>query len=260
MASLANLLASRDRKFFDLFERSAQNAVHTAELLAEMLGEFPEKAHLSKEILLAEQEGDKITHEIVNRLNETFVTPIEREDILGRWIAYDMFHDTLVWAYANEPFAQAEWRPFTDNDYVDVRIRLEEIPVRPFGKELLRDVVRRVAGARRMDSAQMWLSQLRWDGVPRVDRYVHEYLGAVDDAYGVAVGRYAWSAMAARVVSPGCQTDMAVILVGEQGARKTSAIKAVAPHPDMYTTLSLHEHEDNQSRRLRGKLVVLLAR
>lgn len=180
---------------------------------------------------------------------------IEREDILGRWIAYDMFHDTLVWAYANEPFAQAEWRPFTDNDYVDVRIRLEEIPVRPFGKELLRDVVRRVAGARRMDSAQMWLSQLRWDGVPRVDRYVHEYLGAVDDAYGVAVGRYAWSAMAARVVSPGCQTDMAVILVGEQGARKTSAIKAVAPHPDMYTTLSLHEHEDNQSRRLRGKLV-----
>jgi len=89
MASLANLLASRDRKFFDLFERSAQNAVHTAELLAEMLGEFPEKAHLSKEILLAEQEGDKITHEIVNRLNETFVTPIEREDILELASALD---------------------------------------------------------------------------------------------------------------------------------------------------------------------------
>jgi len=47
-----------------------------------MLHEFPEKSHLSKEILLAEQEGDKLTHKIVQRLNETFVTPIEREDIL----------------------------------------------------------------------------------------------------------------------------------------------------------------------------------
>lgn len=82
MASLANLLASRDRKFFDLFEQAAQNAVRTAELFDEMLREFPEKAHLAKEVQLAEQEGDRITHAIVQRLNETFVTPIEREDIL----------------------------------------------------------------------------------------------------------------------------------------------------------------------------------
>jgi len=82
MASLANLLSSRDRKFFELFELSANNAVHTASLLLEMLQEFPEKSHLSKEVLLAEQEGDKLTHKIVQRLNETFVTPIEREDIL----------------------------------------------------------------------------------------------------------------------------------------------------------------------------------
>ena len=89
MASLANLLASRDRKFFDLFELSANNAVRTAELLEEMLREFPEKAHLSKEILLAEQEGDRLTHEIVQRLNQTFVTPLEREDILELASALD---------------------------------------------------------------------------------------------------------------------------------------------------------------------------
>jgi uncharacterized protein Yka (UPF0111/DUF47 family) len=89
MASLANLLASRDRKFFDLFEQAAQNAVRTAELFHEMLLDFPDSAHLAKDILLAEQEGDRITHAIIQRLNETFVTPIEREDILELASALD---------------------------------------------------------------------------------------------------------------------------------------------------------------------------
>lgn len=180
---------------------------------------------------------------------------IEREDVIGWWVAYDAFLDALVWAEGSEPFGEARWRQFTDTDYVDVRCVLEQKGFKPFGKEMLRDVVRRVAAGRAMDSAQTWLTRLEWDGVPRIERYCHEYLGTVDDAYNRAIGRYAWSALAGRVMSPGCQADMAVILVGDQGARKTSAIKAMAPHPTMYTTLGLHEKEEDQSRRLRGTLV-----
>src|SRR6476619_8554304 len=46
-----------------------------------MMGKWPDEGALSREILLAEQEGDRITHDIVRRLNTTFVTPIDREDI-----------------------------------------------------------------------------------------------------------------------------------------------------------------------------------
>src|SRR5690349_6391864 len=46
-----------------------------------MMNTWPESEGLSREILLAEQEGDRITHDIVRRLNTTFVTPIDREDI-----------------------------------------------------------------------------------------------------------------------------------------------------------------------------------
>src|SRR5438093_4696824 len=74
-------LAPRDRTFFDLFSQSGQNALRAARLLQEMLTKWPDDAGLGREILLAEQEGDRITHEIVQRLNATFVTPLDREDI-----------------------------------------------------------------------------------------------------------------------------------------------------------------------------------
>jgi predicted phosphate transport protein (TIGR00153 family) len=74
-------LLPRDRTFFDLFIEAGQNSVRTAKLLDEMMHTWPESENLSREILLAEQEGDRITHDIVKRLNSTFVTPIDREDI-----------------------------------------------------------------------------------------------------------------------------------------------------------------------------------
>jgi predicted phosphate transport protein (TIGR00153 family) len=74
-------LLPRDRTFFDLFIEAGQNAVRAAKLLDEMMQTWPESENLSREILLAEQEGDRITHDIVKRLNSTFVTPIDREDI-----------------------------------------------------------------------------------------------------------------------------------------------------------------------------------
>jgi len=76
-------LLPRDRTFFDLFIEAGRNSVHAARLLDQMMGVWPDDTGISREILKAEQEGDRITHEIVKRLNSTFVTPIDREDIYG---------------------------------------------------------------------------------------------------------------------------------------------------------------------------------
>lgn len=47
-----------------------------------MLRGFPDTKGLARDILICEQEGDRITHDVIQRLNNTFVTPIDREDIL----------------------------------------------------------------------------------------------------------------------------------------------------------------------------------
>ena len=81
MSRLSQVFVPNDRQFFDLFEEAAGNIVRAADLLDQMMSTFPERSGLARDILICEQEGDRITHDIIHRLNQTFVTPIDREDI-----------------------------------------------------------------------------------------------------------------------------------------------------------------------------------
>lgn len=76
-------LLPRDNTFFDLFAEAGQNTLRSSRMLDQMMREWPEDTGLGREILITEQEGDRITHDIISRLNATFVTPIDREDIYG---------------------------------------------------------------------------------------------------------------------------------------------------------------------------------
>jgi predicted phosphate transport protein (TIGR00153 family) len=76
-------LLPRDQTFFDLFTSAGQNSVRAARLLDRMMQSWPEGEGLAHEVVEAEHEGDRITHDIIKRLNTTFVTPIDREDIYG---------------------------------------------------------------------------------------------------------------------------------------------------------------------------------
>jgi hypothetical protein len=81
MARLSQLFAPREREFFDLFEEAGANIVRATELLERMLQQWPDHGELARDVVVCEQEGDRITHDIIQRLNSTFVTPIDREDI-----------------------------------------------------------------------------------------------------------------------------------------------------------------------------------
>ena len=64
-------------------------------MLEELLDRWPDHGELAREIVICEQEGDRITHDIIQRLNQTFVTPIEREDILDLVSALDDIVDYI---------------------------------------------------------------------------------------------------------------------------------------------------------------------
>jgi predicted phosphate transport protein (TIGR00153 family) len=74
-------LFPREARFFDLFEQQSQHILHAADLLHDLVHNFTDarvKLHAIKEV---EHQGDQITHEVVRRLNTTFITPLDREDI-----------------------------------------------------------------------------------------------------------------------------------------------------------------------------------
>ena len=89
MPRLGQVFAPRDRVYFELFEEAGQNILQAADMLDRLLAGFPESKDLAHEILECEHEGDRITHDIIQRLNQTFVTPIDREDILALASALD---------------------------------------------------------------------------------------------------------------------------------------------------------------------------
>lgn len=176
---------------------------------------------------------------------------LRRADVSGVHIGYDAFNDELMLA----PWRTEDWRAFTDADYVRLRIRLEGGGFKPIGRELIRDVVAMVADDNRFDSAQLWLDKLRWDGVPRIERFWVDYFNAEDSDYTRSCGLYIWTAMAGRVFEPGVKADMVPILVGDQGTGKTTGVAAMVPDPNFFMEVKFDDNEIEMARRMRGKLV-----
>src|SRR3954447_19206267 len=95
MARLSAIFAPKEREFFDLFEEAGANIQRAAELLERMLDRWPDHGELARDFVVCEQEGDRITHDIIQRLNQTFVTPIDREDIYALASALDDIVDYI---------------------------------------------------------------------------------------------------------------------------------------------------------------------
>jgi len=96
-----NLVPQR-REFYDLYNRAAANNVAIARLLVRLLERFPnDRDTLARDIKEAEHEGDRLTHEVVDLLNRTFVTPFDRDDMYRLASALDDVCDHVDEASGN---------------------------------------------------------------------------------------------------------------------------------------------------------------
>jgi predicted phosphate transport protein (TIGR00153 family) len=96
-----NLVPQR-REFYDLYNQAAANNVEIARLLVRLLDGFPnDRDTLARDIKDAEHEGDRLTHEVVDLLNRTFVTPFDRDDMYRLASALDDICDHVDEAAGN---------------------------------------------------------------------------------------------------------------------------------------------------------------
>ncbi len=194
----------------------------------------------------------KDKHGKIEPLYDYLCRATARPQLAQMHIAFDEFEFSIMWAPIEEPNA---WRKWEDRKYVDLRIQLERAGFKPFSNTILRGVVDHAARERTIDTAKVWLATCEWDGVPRVERFFPDRLGAVDTPYTRALGRYLFTALAGRVLEPGVQADIVPILVGPQGTRKTSAVAALCPHTEAFTEIDLMHRDEETSRKLRGTLI-----
>lgn len=172
-------------------------------------------------------------------------------EMMGMEIRYDTFSDEIVLRRAD-----GKWRMIKDADYTELRLTLEKRKFMPVNKDMVRDAVHYVAEYNRIDTAIEWARSLEWDGVPRIEGFLHTHFGAEDGPYTRAVAMYMWTAMAGRCLEPGCQADMVPVLQGDEGLRKTSAVKAMAPERAMFREINFHDiGKADAQRKTRGALL-----
>jgi putative DNA primase/helicase len=104
-----------------------------------------------------------------------------------------------------------------------------------------------------------YLRKLSWDGTPRLDRFVSDYLAGKKNAYTSATWRCWMISAVARVMQPGCQVHHVPILEGDQGSGKSTAVRNLVPNPAWVNDSPVKVGEKDGMDALRGHWIVEFA-
>lgn len=116
----------------------------------------------------------------------------------------------------------------SDEDVIACRLFLSQRQSFEPTSHLMLEALMTTAEKNSFHPVRSWLKTLKWDGKPRVDKWMHDYLGAEQNAYTAAVGRKLLVASVKRVFKPGCKFDHMVILEGEQDLGKSTALRVLS--------------------------------
>lgn len=113
-----------------------------------------------------------------------------------------------------------------DRDDANLRVYMEE-QYNVTGKDKIKDAKDAVLTRHKTHPIREYLESLTWDGVPRLDRLVIDYLGAQDCELNRAMTRKHFTAAVARVMRPGCKYDYCLIFTGEEGIGKSTLLRVM---------------------------------
>ncbi|WGG51814.1 virulence-associated E family protein [Rugamonas sp. DEMB1] len=181
---------------------------------------------------------------------------LENHDNWKGVIAYDEFSGQVV-KLKLPPFVGAECGEWSDKDDLRCTLWMQQ----QFGFAPRQDVVMGAvvlaADLCKYHVVRAYLGALVWDGVARLDGWLVSRLGAEDTLYNRTVARKWLIAAVARIYRPGCKADNVLILEGEQGIFKSTALKVLGG--DWFTDAPFRLGDKDAYVVIRGKWLVELA-
>ncbi|WP_169925656.1 virulence-associated E family protein [Gluconobacter japonicus] len=156
--------------------------------------------------------------------------------------------------------AQDAPRELTDSDYTAVSAALARSHGLSFSVQQVSAAIQATAEENSYHPIREYLDGLEWDGVPRLEHWLHDFLGAEQSDYVAGIGRLFMIAMVARVMKPGCKMDYTLILEGAQGLRKSTACRVLAGGRYFSDNLPpIKDANKDLSQHLSGKWLIEMA-
>lgn len=177
---------------------------------------------------------------------------VHDQALSGR-VAYDRFASRYVAKGALPWNMTPGTRLWTDADDAGLRWYLEN-KYEVTGRDKVQDAMIMCAEQNGFNEVLDYLNSLKWDGVARLDTLFIDYLGAEDNVYTRSVARKSLTAAVARAFEPGCKYDTMPILIGRQGAGKSTLIRTMGKkwYADGLSTFEGKEAAEN----IQGKWII----
>lgn len=200
------------------------------------------KPHLIKVLLRMADKLDPIEPEVSTvrrRVRDRLHWQLDKNGARIRPLARIGMNTYYVLAYDPE-FAGKIWmndftatlmygdRPFSDTDSTTLRMRVLQLYAFEPSKTTVDEVVQRIGDENRSNPLQEYLLSLEWDNSKRISQYPAVALKAGDSRLYMKLFRKWMIQAVARAMEPGCKADYSLILVGKQGARKSTSFKVLA--------------------------------
>jgi hypothetical protein len=189
--------------------------------------------------------------------------------IIGRnklWVS--CLHNSLIWLKEQghdkrtryDSFRQrvsVNGKPLDDELVIELTAELERCKRVGWAQEHVRSAILAIAHRNEHSSLCDWLDSLRWDETERVGQFFAEAYGCPRTDYTAACASVLFLSAIARAFQPGCQADVMVVLIGNQGIGKSMGIASLCPDPSWYADdLGCDLFDRKAGEGLRGKWMI----
>lgn len=153
---------------------------------------------------------------------------IAEKDEMLKTISYDQFHERYI-ASENSPFRPRNTEFLDNTSFADISRHLEEeYGFRITCASMEERILTIIKGLRSFHPIQNFILTEKWDGIPRVDTLLIDYLGAEDTLLNRQITRKWMAAAVARVFLPGTKFDYVLTLTGPEGTGKSTLFRKLA--------------------------------
>ncbi len=177
------------------------------------------------------REGEYVT--VDGKLRWCLATAVAILECHDDWADVLAFNDFTGEIVICRPIPSSDGRGFqahhmTDLDVAHAESWFNRIGFHNAKETTIRRAMVKVAHQNVIDPVRHYLEDLRWDGVPRLNKWLTTYAGAPDNFYTNEMGRCMLVGAVARVLQPGCKVDTMPILEGPQGINKSQMLRVLA--------------------------------